>query len=177
MKKGANPQPEGRIRRSQLVNSFGPGALVDLPEHSVIIGGLDTWGDPDSNPAFQIIHEPRLLNKVVQALEMPGARLVSPPIDLGRAIPVRSGITAWQFPEWFVVQKEEASGPDRRSRRLPLLPPLRARARAAGELRDRGSNRAGWTDVGVRLRATGVAVRIAAVGRIGCSEERKGLPC
>ena len=35
--------PAGQIRQSQIVTTFGPGAMVDLPDHAVIIGGLDHW--------------------------------------------------------------------------------------------------------------------------------------
>jgi hypothetical protein len=30
-------------RLSQIVSTFGPGSMVDLPTRSVIIGGLDLW--------------------------------------------------------------------------------------------------------------------------------------
>ena len=39
-----------QIRRSQVISTFGPGAMVDLPDDAVMIGGLETWGatgDPD----------------------------------------------------------------------------------------------------------------------------------
>ena len=36
-------KPAGQIRQSQVVTTFGPGAMVDLPDHAVIIGGLDHW--------------------------------------------------------------------------------------------------------------------------------------
>ena len=32
-----------KIRLSQAITTFSPGAMVDLPEDSVIIGGLDGW--------------------------------------------------------------------------------------------------------------------------------------
>ena len=38
-----NRKPHGQIRQSQIVTTFGPGAMVDLPDHAVIIGGLDHW--------------------------------------------------------------------------------------------------------------------------------------
>ena len=35
---------EGNIlRQTQVVTTFGPGSLVDLPKQSVIVGGLDDW--------------------------------------------------------------------------------------------------------------------------------------
>ena len=43
------PTPSGEIRQSQLVSTFGPGSMVDLPNHSVLIAGLDFWtagGEP-----------------------------------------------------------------------------------------------------------------------------------
>jgi hypothetical protein len=30
-------------RLSQVVSTFGPGAMVDLPTRSVVIGGLELW--------------------------------------------------------------------------------------------------------------------------------------
>ena len=43
----------GDMRQSQLITTFGPGAMVDLPHHSVLIGGLEYWssrGDEISEP-------------------------------------------------------------------------------------------------------------------------------
>jgi hypothetical protein len=37
-------QPDGRVRRSQAVTTFGPGSMVDLLDQAVLIGGLDFWG-------------------------------------------------------------------------------------------------------------------------------------
>ena len=36
----------GQVRRSQVITTYGPGALIDLPRHSAIVGGLDTWPKP-----------------------------------------------------------------------------------------------------------------------------------
>ena len=33
----------GQLRRGQVITTYGPGALIDLPRHSAIVGGLDTW--------------------------------------------------------------------------------------------------------------------------------------
>ncbi len=30
-------------RLSQVVSTFGPGAMIDLPTRSVVVGGLDLW--------------------------------------------------------------------------------------------------------------------------------------
>ena len=37
-------RPDGRLRQSQLVTTFGPGAMVDLVDRAVVIGGLEHWG-------------------------------------------------------------------------------------------------------------------------------------
>ena len=34
------------IRQSQLVTTYGPGAMIDLPDYSVIVSGLEDWGSP-----------------------------------------------------------------------------------------------------------------------------------
>jgi len=38
-------RPNGQIRRGQIINVFGPGALMDLPHHAAIVGGLDGCAD------------------------------------------------------------------------------------------------------------------------------------
>ncbi len=49
--------PKGaRIRPSQIITTFGPGAVVDLPEDSVMIAGIDSWPPPTGDN----IYEPRL---------------------------------------------------------------------------------------------------------------------
>lgn len=42
-KKLTTPQPDGEVRESQVVTPYGPGAMVDLIDHAVLIGGLDFW--------------------------------------------------------------------------------------------------------------------------------------
>ena len=33
----------GQLRRGQVITTWGPGALIDLPRHSAIVGGLEEW--------------------------------------------------------------------------------------------------------------------------------------
>ena len=54
-------QAHGQIRSSQVITSFGPGALIDLPQDSAIVGGLDSW--PRTSD-LEEIQEPRLERKV-----------------------------------------------------------------------------------------------------------------
>lgn len=46
----------GDVRPSQVITTFGPGAIVDLQTLSVIISGIDGWPIDED----QVIHEPRL---------------------------------------------------------------------------------------------------------------------
>lgn len=114
-KKGA-ARPHGQTRRSQIITTFGPGSMMDLPDHSVLIGGLDHWtGDK------QEIVETRLLEKLKKALDLGELQMFAPPHDLGDPTQPRTGIVAWQFPEWFITQ-DAIVDPDSdsrvRSRRL-----------------------------------------------------------
>lgn len=101
MSRPTGRRPHGQIRRSQLITSFGPGSMMDLPNHSVLIGGLDSW----STGGDEII-EPRLVDKLKQLFDPPlqVLKLYSPPPDNDDPSAPQTGITAWQFPEWFITQ-------------------------------------------------------------------------
>ena len=45
----------GRLRKTQLVTTFGSGSIVDMPDYSVIIAGTNYW--KDRSP---VLHEPNL---------------------------------------------------------------------------------------------------------------------
>jgi hypothetical protein len=115
MKPYPNARPHGQIRRSQVVTTFGPGSMLDLPLQSVLVGGLDDWANVNEE-----IHEPRLVEKLKRLLKLPGLQLFAPPPDADDPTAPRTGITAWQFPEWFITQDVAVSesGPALRSRRL-----------------------------------------------------------
>lgn len=98
----------GQIRQSQLITTFGPGAMLDLPRYSVLVGGLEGWS-PLENP----IHEPRLAGKLAQYLQVPRLSLYPPPPEEKQLEAKRSGIGVWQFPEWFVVDAEAAETRER----------------------------------------------------------------
>ena len=36
-------KPHGEIRQSQVVMTFGPGSMLDLPNYSVLVAGLEFW--------------------------------------------------------------------------------------------------------------------------------------
>jgi hypothetical protein len=110
-RKGARfqKQPEGRIRRSQIVTTFGPGAMVDLINDAVLVAGLDFWRfDPRTGPTP--VQEPRLRAQLAKKLQKAGRPLrvdnafLAPPIGLDASPDQRCGIQALVFPHWFVCQ-------------------------------------------------------------------------
>lgn len=113
-------RPHAQIRRSQLVTSFGPGAMVDLPQHAVLIAGLEFWSD-----GRRPIYEDRLVAKLEAALGRSGIQLFAPPVDPDDPSAPLSGIWAWEFPEWFVAQYEEESRRRAGYRSRPLVPAAR----------------------------------------------------
>ena len=111
-------RPHGQIRQSQVIRTFGPGALLELPSRSVIVGGLEMWM-PDQPHQMGEIHEPRLVANVEEKLGKTGLRLFAPPLDDDDPGAPPNGITAFQFPEWFVTQDvDEGSTGGARSRHL-----------------------------------------------------------
>jgi len=108
----AGARPHGQIRRSQLITTFGPGAMLDLPNHSVLVGGLEDW-----SPGGEEIFEPRLIEKLTRLLSVPSLRLIAPPPDQEVPPPqtrtlTQTGIKVWQFPEWFITQEVTSTDQD-----------------------------------------------------------------
>lgn len=108
-KKPVHVPPQGTIRRSQMVTTYGPGSMIDLVDQAALVGGLDFWsynrkkGDP-------VLVEPRLRDSLAQRFKMAGRELSvdkafrEPPIGDDRE-PVRySGVQVLEFPQWFVCQ-------------------------------------------------------------------------
>lgn len=100
-------RPHGQIRSSQLITTFGPGSMLDLPNHSVLVGGLEYW-----SAGGEEISEPRLVKKLTQLLNVPTLKLRTPPPDQEDPTRPPTGITVWQFPEWFITQEVSPAGLD-----------------------------------------------------------------
>jgi Domain of unknown function (DUF1998) len=111
-----NPKAQGEIRQSQLVTTFGPGSMVDLPEHSVLIAGLDLW-----TPGGDTISEPRLSRKLATVLGVPSIELRTPPASDDDPLAPPRGIVAYQFPEWFITQGLEVQQGETKSRTRLLV--------------------------------------------------------
>ena len=113
-------------RLSQLVSTFGPGAMVDLPTRSVIVGGLELW---DMRPnSFQTISEARVSQRLERFLKSQGRladekslSLRTPPVGDGTANREPLGILSPTFPRWFVCERIE-DGPTPSDRRRRLVP-------------------------------------------------------
>jgi len=106
MSRKLGARPQGQIRRSQIITTFGPGAMLDLPNHSVLVAGLDFW----SKGGEEII-EPRLTEKLATLVDVPSVRLFAPPPDHDDPLSPPTGIDAFQFPEWFITQDVESGDP------------------------------------------------------------------
>lgn len=94
----------GELRPSQLLWSFGVGAVVDLPNFSVGVLGLDDWEENQAHP----IAEERLLAAVRRVLGPSVRKLLAPPVPPESDGPMdpfseaaRIGVPVAVFPEWF----------------------------------------------------------------------------
>jgi hypothetical protein len=107
----------GELRRSQVVTTFGPGAIVDFrvggyrgASVSVVAAGLEQWNEQSSGRGLlhpQRISEPRL----ERALHVRGFRL--PPVqpDESRDVDRLAGV---RFPRWLQCPRCERLEPDAR---------------------------------------------------------------
>lgn len=77
-------KPKGKIRRSQLITTYGVGSIVAVEDESFMIAGIDRW-----EPGPPNLHEPRLERR----LHVNGFRL--PP-----ATENRGDIPVVRFPTW-----------------------------------------------------------------------------
>ncbi|MBS3955308.1 MAG: DUF1998 domain-containing protein [Methylomicrobium sp.] len=94
--------PVGEVRPSQLLWTYGPGALIDLPNLSVVTSGIDRWERDRCQP----IHEARLLNAVRQVLGGQVESLRMPPFSKSEHADVWSaeaniGVPVRPFPRWL----------------------------------------------------------------------------
>jgi len=119
-----------QLRSNQLISTFGPGAMVDMPAKSVIIAGLDEWKHkPDKRC---IVKEPRLAAKVGRLLGRPTVELRTPPpaedlrFQQGQ---IQPSVTGYVFPHWFIAQNTTKTVEAYRRRRLLHRDKLKANGR------------------------------------------------
>ena len=105
-------QPEGKARQSQVVTTYGPGAMVDLLDHAVLIGGLEFW-HYDKKKGIPVLAEPRLRDAVaahLQGLERDLAledAFREPPAGDDKEATRFAGVQVLEFPQWFVCQNPD----------------------------------------------------------------------
>lgn len=91
----------GELRPSQLIFTFGVGAIVDLPNMSAMIMGLDDWDISYSKP----IVEDRLIAAIQKRLGAQMTRLYLPPIKregMDRDPAAQAvGVPVVPFPRWM----------------------------------------------------------------------------
>lgn len=90
----------GEVRPSQLLWTYGPGALIDLPNVSVVTMGIDRWDHTQCRP----IYESRLLSAVQKVLGPQVQNLLEPPfsaVDPGSANISNVGVPVKPFPRWM----------------------------------------------------------------------------
>jgi hypothetical protein len=81
---------KGKVRRSQIVTTYGVGAIVALADESFMVAGIDTWPVEGSN-----LHEPRLERELmVRGFVVPPASEDDSP-----------DIPVVRFPRWHYCQK------------------------------------------------------------------------
>ena len=105
------------IRASQLLTTFGPGAMVDLPDEAVLIGGLEEW-EYERGKVLPAILEPRLEAKVCASLRLQRVQLRRPPPANDRDDGFHPSVTAWSFPDWFIAQWQQITRSGGRQRPL-----------------------------------------------------------
>jgi hypothetical protein len=100
------PTRVGEVRPSQLLFTYGVGAIIDLPRLSVIVTGLEDW--PTAPQYVQTIVEDRLLTAV--RYQLPTVKkLLAPPVVVETGLPVdpfdsvaKIGVPVATFPRWMV---------------------------------------------------------------------------
>ena len=108
-KKQQNIPPQGTIRRSQMVTTYGPGSMIDLVDQAALVGGLDFWSYSRKS-GVPVIVEPRLREALAERFRKAGRDLSvdkafrEPPVGEDREPTKFSGVQVLEFPQWFVCQ-------------------------------------------------------------------------
>jgi hypothetical protein len=98
-----------------MIMGFGPGAMIDLPSRSIIVGGLPLWRQ-QIEP--RIIIEPRLQEMLERSLTQSGRladgvrlTLRQPPYATNDGDRLKRDVPALIFPLWFVCDPESGTTP------------------------------------------------------------------
>ena len=92
----------GDLRPTQLLHTYGVGAMVDLPSIAAMVMGLEDWDVANAMP----VSEERLLRVVREQIGPQVAKLLLPPVEPESAVPsplagAPVGVPVAAFPQWF----------------------------------------------------------------------------
>ena len=98
----------GELTPSQLMFTYGIGSIVDLPQISVLVTGLDDW--PQKSDSMRPIVEDRLLTAVRYELGGQVVGFRSLPVDVDNGMGLNNpfdgqplnGVSVTTFPRWLV---------------------------------------------------------------------------
>ncbi|MDD9934426.1 MAG: DUF1998 domain-containing protein [Myxococcales bacterium] len=155
-RRGQYIPPDGEVRQSQVLTTYGAGAMVDLTDQAVLVRGLDDWHydgcrtDVDVPEARFAAALAERFRKIGRELDPQRPFRLPPPGD-ERSPTFRAGIQVMTFPWWFVCQngrcralrKGPQAGPDGRcwhdcddGARAPMVPIRFVGACKKGHLQD-----------------------------------------
>ena len=141
---------------SQLLLTYGPGAMMDLPENAVVVAGLQDWDYKGSS--WKPVEEERLVALLKQQL---GAKLSPsfaglrhpPTFDEDRRDSNAPGVAVRLFPCWFLVNEAPSTDPAVASPAAAAAPASEKRRRMVefSELDATNGGKLSYTGSGAKL--------------------------
>ena len=141
---------------SQLLLTYGPGAMMDLPENAVVVAGLQDWDYKGSS--WKPVEEERLVALLKQQL---GAKLSPsfaglrhpPTFDEDRRDSNAPGVAVRLFPCWFLVNEAPSTDPAVASPAATAAPASEKRRRMVefSELDATNGGKLSYTGSGAKL--------------------------
>lgn len=107
---GNMPRPDGELRQSQMITTYGPGALVDLIDDAILIPGLEYWSYKGAS-GYEL-QEDRLAKNLrnrdprLKNLSMV-APFRAPPTSASDEQHQGCGVRAIEFPSWFLCPAKD----------------------------------------------------------------------
>jgi len=96
------PRPDGELRQSQMITTYGPGALVDLINDAILIPGLEYWSYRGAT-GYEVAAP-----ELARSLKKRGFKLSAtapfrtPPVTSSDEQNTGCGVRSIEFPSWFL---------------------------------------------------------------------------
>jgi hypothetical protein len=96
------PRPDGELRQSQMITTYGPGALVDLINDAILIPGLEYWSYRGAT-GYEVAAP-----ELARSLKKRGFKLSAtapfrtPPVTSSDEQSTGCGVRSIEFPSWFL---------------------------------------------------------------------------